>query len=295
MAAADIPARSASGGEATMTSQAKFHLIFNAVGALIGLTIVGYIVYSLTHTETEAACTARYPAPTRLALHMSDGAAMSPIELQARAGSDEWGIHENASVVADAPGGAALQVKLANVPEVETASGRAANGIFFRWAPPGIEAAKAACLSYMLWLPDDFEFGDGGLLPGIVGEAQGDESGSGAAPTLGARPQWRSAGEAALNVAPPGSGYAPVTQKGFPLPKGRWMRIEQELVLNAPGQSNGIARLWLDGDLQAESTHVVLREDDSAAIRGVLADIGYTRLPAQPGTLRITPFEMAWK
>ena len=69
-----------------MTSQARFHLIFNLVGGLIGLVLVGWIVYTLTHTETEAACSTRYPAPVRFALHTSDGAHMSPIELQARAG-----------------------------------------------------------------------------------------------------------------------------------------------------------------------------------------------------------------
>ena len=278
-----------------MTSQAKFHLIFNTAGALIGLAIAGYVVYSLTHTEQEAACSAHYPAPTRLALHMTDGAHMSPIELQARAGSDEWGIHENASVVADAPGGAALQVRLASVPEVESASGRPANGIFFRWAPPGIETAKAACLSYMLWLSDDFAFADGGVLPGIFGGAQ-DGAGAPDGTRLGARPQWRAEDQFALAVAAAGSGYAPVTQRRFQLLKGRWVRIEQEIVLNAPGQTDGVARLWLDGDLKAESTSVVLRKDANAAILGVLADIGYTRSsPAQPGILRITPFEMAWK
>jgi Polysaccharide lyase 14 len=278
-----------------MTSQSKFHLIFNTVGALIGITVVGYIVYSLLHSETETACRARYPAATRLGLQTSDGALMSTLELQARAGVDEYGINENAKMIADAPGGVAIEVTLAPVAEVESRAERSANGIFFRWTPPGIGAATAGCLSYMLWLPDDFDFGMGGLLPGIVGEAKADESGS-AAPTLGARPQWRGEGEAALNVAPSGSNYAPVTQSRFPLPKGRWVRIEQELVLNTPGQADGVARLWLDGDLMAESTHVVVREDDRAAIRGVLADIGYTiSVPAKPGTLRITPFEMAWK
>ncbi len=276
-----------------MTSQAKFHLLYNVVGGLIGLAIVGYVVYSLTHIEKEAACSARYPAPMRLALHMSDGAAMSPIELQARAGHDEWGVNENATVIADASGGVAVEVKLADVADVETASGRPANGIFYRWTPPGLETAKAGCLSYKLWLPDDFDFADGGLLPGIFGG--GPEAASDAATRLGERPQWRSEGRSALDVAAAGAGYAPITQDGFPLPKGRWVRIEQEIVLNTPGEADGVVRLWLDGDLKGESTNMVLRTDESATIRGVLADIGYTRLPEKPGTLRITPFELSWK
>ena len=276
-----------------MTSQTKFHLIFNTLGALIGITVVVYVFYSLLHTETEAACRARYPAATRMALHMSDGALMSPIELQARAGIDEYGINGNTRMIADAPGGAAIEVTLAAVPDVEKSGTRSANGIFFRWTPPGIGEATSGCLSYMLWLPDDFEFSDGGLLPGIVGEAQAADAG--AALPLGTRPVWRADGETVLDVATAGAAYLPFLQSGFALPKGRWVSLEQELVLNTAGQANGIARLWLDGDLKAESTNLDLRKDVGAAVRGVLADIGYTRLPGKPGALRVTPFEMAWK
>ncbi len=276
-----------------MTSQTKFNIIFNTLGALIGLTVVGYVLYALTHTETAAACRARYPAATRLALSMTDGKPMTPMQLQARAGVDEYGVNGNAKVIADAPGGVAVDVSLAPVADVESAGERPANGIFFRWTPSGIGSATAGCLSYMLWLPDDFDFGDGGLLPGIFGDAKVE--GADAAKSLGARPQWHIKGETTLYVATPGSGYT-ATQKGFTLPKGRWVLIEQELVLNAPGQADGVARLWLDGDLKAESGGLMLLgQDQSGSIRGVLADIGYTKVPGKPGTLRITPFEMAWK
>ncbi len=46
----------------------------------------------------EPACSARYPAPMRFALNTSDGKLLSPIELQARVGLNEWGINENAKV-----------------------------------------------------------------------------------------------------------------------------------------------------------------------------------------------------
>jgi hypothetical protein len=276
-----------------MTSQTKFHLIFNTLGALVGITVVVYIVHSLFYTETEAACSARYPAATRMSLHMSDGASMSPIELQARVGVDEYGVNGNTRMIADAPGGGgAIEVTLATVPDVEKSGTRAANGIFFRWTPPGIGEATSGCLSYRLWLPDDFEFGHGGFLPGIVGAAQAADT---EALPLGTRPVWRPDGETVLDVATTGAGYIPFLQSGFALPKGRWVQIEQELVLNTPGQANGIARLWLDGELKAESTNLDVRKDASAAISGVLSDIGYARMPDKPGTLRITPFEMAWK
>jgi Polysaccharide lyase 14 len=284
-----------------MTSQTKFHLIFNTLGALIGLSIVGYILYSLVHTETEAACRARYPAATRLSLNMSDGKPMTPMQLQARAGVDEYGVNGNTKVITDAPGGVAVEVALAPVADVESAGEKPANGIFFKWTPAGIGSATAACLSYMLWLPDDFDFADGGLLPGIFGDAKGGEPDAAevadaeAPQRLGARPVWWIKGETTLQAATAGAGYKPV-QKGFTLPKGRWVEIEQELVLNTAGKADGVARLWLDGDLKADSGGLMLLgKDQSGAIRGVLADIGYAKVPGKPGALRITPFELAWK
>jgi phage shock protein PspC (stress-responsive transcriptional regulator) len=282
-----------------MTRQTLYTLIFNAVGVLIGLTVIGYVINSLVFTETEPSCSARYPAPMRFSLHTRHGAAMSPIELQARVGLNEWGINENAHVVeaAEAPGGAALAVKLATVPEVESGNGRPANGVSFRWTPAGVRNASAACLSYELWLPDDFAFGDGGLLPGPfggpLGAATSDPSST---ERFAARVQWRRGDEGSFDVASTGAtGYLSVNQRGIPLPKGRWMRIEQELVLNTPGEADGVVRMWLDGALKAESTHMALRKDESEKILGVLAGIGYFRAPAKPGMLRIGPFELAWK
>jgi hypothetical protein len=280
-----------------MTRQTLLNLIFNGLGALLGLTILGYVAYSLVHKEVEPPCSARYPAPTRFALYASGGGLLTPLELQARVGLNEWGINENAKVVADtaAPGGAALEVSLKSVPEIET-GGRHANGIHFRWTPQGVRAASSACLSYSLWLPNDFAFDTAGLLPALFGGANGAAATAvGSEGGFAARFAWRAGGDAALFVATAGQGFAAVNQAGFPLPKGRFMRIEQELVLNAPGEANGTARLWLDGELKAETKRLELRKDTSATIAGVLADIGYVRAPAKPGVLRLTPFELSWK
>ncbi len=280
-----------------MTRQTTYNLIFNAVGALIGVTVLGYVAYAFFHTERAAPCSARYPAPLRFALHTSTGTLLSPIELQARVGLNEWGVNENARVVeaAEAPGGAALEVTLAGVPDVE-AGGRPANGVSFRWAPQGARAAGGVCLSYQVWLPHDFSFENGGLLPGPFGGPPGaGASGPDANGRFAAHPLWRQAGDGTFDVAPTGSGYVPVDRRGFPLPKGRWISIEQELVLNAPGEANGLVRLWLDGALKAETTRLALRTDAAEKFIGVLADIGYVRAPEKAGTLRITPFELSWQ
>jgi Polysaccharide lyase 14 len=281
-----------------MSRQTIYSILFNVVGVLIGVTVVVYIINSLVFTEKEASCSARYPAPMRFALHTGAGTLLSPIELQARVGLNEWGVNENASVVdaPESPGAAALEVKLATVPEVEAGKDRSANGVSFRWLPAGLGAASSACLSYKLWLPDDFDFAEGGLLPGPFGGAPGVAASDLASKDrFAAHVQWLRGGEGSLNVATMGAGYASIGHGGIPLPKGRWMRIEQEMVLNTPGQENGVVRMWIDGELKAESTRMALRKDAGEKILGVLADIGYLSAPAAPGMLRMGPFELAWK
>lgn len=281
-----------------MKKSTALFLLFNFVGVLVGLVVVGYVAYSALHTELEPPCSTRYPAPMRFALKTGDGTLLSPIELQARSGPNEWGVIENTKVVpaAKAPGGVAVEVKLASVAVNEPVSGRATNGVDFRWTPPGVEPATAACLSYSLWLPDDFAFNSGGVLPGIFGGLPagmlGQDDGE---KQFGSRLQWRSGVEAKLGIAAAGSDYRPVSAPGFPLPKGRWTRIEQELVLNAPGAGNGLVRLWVDGQLKAEDPKVALRTDPNAKISGVLADIGYFRNSSKASLLRLSPFELSWR
>jgi hypothetical protein len=276
-----------------MKSPSAFHLLINGAGVLIGLVVVGYVVYAALRTEEEPPCTSRYPAPMRFGLLANDGKPLSPLELQARAGLREWGVIENATVAADerAPAGAALQVKLAMLTsegEVE-AAGRPRNGLDFRWTVTGAKAATAACLSYSVWLPEKFDFNEGGTLPGIAGGSPDTPS------AFGARLQWRVGGEAELAVATAGAPFRPVNQPNFLLQRGRWSQVEQEIVLNTPGAEDGLARLWIDGKLKAEDTTVAFRSDAGAGIAGVTADVGYWRAPAKPGELRLSAFELAWQ
>jgi hypothetical protein len=273
-----------------MKSPSAFHLLINGAGVLIGLGAVGYIVYAAFLTEEEAPCASRYPAPMRFALRANDGKPLSPLELQARSGLREWGVIENASVATDAkaPAGAALQVKLATLASQGTSEGRARNGIDFRWSVAGAKAAKAACLSYSVRLPDKFDFGPGGNLPGIAG-------GTPDTPTaFGTRLQWHAGGEAELAIALSGAPFRGVIP-GFALLPGHWTQVEQELVLNTPGAKDGLARLWIDGKLRAEDTKVAFRSDAGAGITGVAADIGYWRAPSKPGELKLSAFELAWR
>lgn len=283
-------------GQRQMTKPNVYNLIFNGLGVLLGLIVVGYIVRSAFLTETEPPCSARYPASLQFALKTPGGALLSPIELQARVGLHEWGIMGNAEIVPEGPGGAALQVKLATVNQDETGGAQRSNGVHFRWSPAGIGQAHSACLMYSVWLPKDFAFNSGGLLPGIVGgtsaAANGDAGQNG---RFGTRIRWRRDGGAELAVASTGSGYLPAGRRSFPLERGKWTRFEQEIVLNTPGQADGMVRMWVDGQLKAQAEKLSLRTDAMGKIIGVLADVGYVRQGDKTGVLRISPFELAWR
>jgi hypothetical protein len=68
-----------------VSKRATYNLMFNAVGALLVLTVIGYVAWSLFQFEREEPCRGRYPAPTRFSLTTAAGAPLSPIELQGRA------------------------------------------------------------------------------------------------------------------------------------------------------------------------------------------------------------------
>ena len=189
-------------------------------------------------------------------------------------------------------------MKLAPVPRRASAPGRATQTASLSiGAPRASPRRTAACLSYSVWLPKDFPFTDGGVLPGIFG-TQPDaineplKDGSG----FGTRISWRRDGEGDLAAKPSGSGYLTLNQRGFPLARGRWMRIEQEIVLNAPGQADGhrqaVGRRRAQG---REHRARACARTRTETMSGVLADVGYLRATGSAGSLRISPFEIAWR
>jgi len=284
-----------------MQNPKYFNLLVNTVGALLGLFIVGYIVYSAMLSNAEPPCSTRYPAPTRFALKTSQGTPQTPIQLQARAGASERGVLENAAVVpaSDAPTGEALEVQLRHSGKGANGKPPAFTGVYFRWSPPGMAGASAACLTYSVWLPEGFDYGRGGLLPGIFGgQAPGPGPASSSAPgkaDFGTRIMWAADGQALVQIEAGTTEFRTLDTSSFLLQPGRWIKIEQEVVLNAPGQADGAVRLWSDGKLVSEQGRQTLRSDEKSAISGVLAEILYLPEPDKAGMLRLSPFEMAWR
>jgi hypothetical protein len=281
-----------------MNKPAIYKLAFNAIGILIGIVVVGYVVFSLFETTAEPSCAQTFPAPHRFALTSATGERHSPITLQARAGLREWGMTENIQTVPEPgmPGGAALQVRLAQT-SAEDAGGRPANGVSFRWTPPDVDKAQAACLSYRVWLPEDFAFGDGGILPGLFGGLSGIDAADVDEETrFGAYLGWDRTGAGILYAKLDGTRARKIGGRSrFAVRQGRWTHIAQELVLNTPGETDGRVRVWVDGHLKADVAKLALRRDAKEGIGGVLADIGYLQEPKTPGMLRLSPFELSWR
>ena len=113
---------------------------------------------------------------------------------------------------------------------------------------------------------------------------------------------WTGAGRS-LSAVPIWTVFTtPANVHGSPMPVGRWVRVDQEVILNAPGVPNGKTRLWIDQVLRAEIRNADLRESPKMAIQGVSADahFGQPTVNDKLGAGRakkteeiwITPFEI---
>ena len=118
--------------------------------------------------------------------------------------------------------------------------------------------------------------------------------------TFSIRYMWREAGKGELLLTLPKDGEVKTTSsdgEAFLLPAGKWVRLEQEIVLNRPGYRDGWIRVWADGKLVVDKQQMVLRENDGVMFGGVQADAYFggqdSSFAAPKDTrLRLTPFEV---
>lgn len=281
-------------------------LLFNAAGVLIGLFAVGWVVSDMFAVETTKVCAARYNVSTLLPIKNERGELLSPIELQAMAGTREYGMLEQARIasVAGAPAPVVLQIA---IPQGLAKSKRGADdtpsGVGMRWAPPEIAGATSACLTYSAFLPADFEAGDGGMLPGLYGGSRFDGYDRGEKkPGFAARVMWRDNANGDVTVQGPriaDKSAASIGRDRFQFKRGRWVQIEQEVVLNTPGKPDGVYRLWVDGVMRLERYKLQWRDEAGTTIDGVVGNVGYGTVD-KPGKaprasqISLTPFELRW-
>lgn len=291
-----------------MAQQIPAKLIVNGVGAIAALIVVGWIGYTAFEKDEAAICEGRYPSSTRLDLTSGSGQSVSLSELQARLGQSEWGVMQNARIVDPESGDAppVLAITLEKGSSAGYKPDQTRGGIGFTWTPSDMREAtpKAACLSYRVFLPKGFKFGNGGTLPGLTIGNGFDSRGE---PLIGSgsavRSGWNRDGLVFVNVQ-----YAHTDGWKNPTaissktrwPDGRWVNVEQEVILNDAGKKNGIVRLWLDGELAGENKKLALRGDDELAMAGVIADTHYgsitnTATAPEDAEIRLSPFVVRWQ
>jgi hypothetical protein len=278
----------------------------NAAASLVAVAIVALAVRGVLYKEDALPCSTRYDNGTLFGLQDKSGGAISPTDLQGRLAGSDWGLLENTTVVRlkDGPAPVALQISLPKLADKAETSAQPKSGMGFTWLPTKLPNAKAACLTYNVWLPQDFNFGTGGALPGLFGGEAGDTPSLKSKAAFSTRNAWSPDGQAQVRTVtaadPKGTIYA-ADANGLELQRGRWSRLEQEVVLNQPGEKDGILRVWVDGKLRLADTAMVFRKDERSLLRGVIADVHYsngalTAMPSPKTTaLQMTPFELYWQ
>jgi hypothetical protein len=291
-----------------MSQQVPAKLIVNGVGAVAALIVVGWLGYTAFDSDEAAVCEGRYPSSTLFALTSGSGETVSLSELQARIGSREWGLLQNARIIEPEASGQppVLAVTLGKGTSAGYKPDQTRGGIGFSWTPADMRDAspKAACLTYRVFLPNGFKNSIGGTLPGLAIGAAFDPRGEAIVGEGAAvRPGWNREGNAYVNVQ-----YA--TAEGWKNPTaissktrwpvGRWVTVEQEVILNDVGKKNGVVRLWLDGAIAGENKKLALRGEEGLAMAGVIADAHYgsiTNLATAPedAEIRLSPFVVRWQ
>jgi len=210
------------------------------------------------------------------------GTLLSAADLQSALGGKDLGVIENLSITGeqDAPAPVSMRVRLPKGAASPCATAERKGGMSFPWEPRSLERASAACVSYDVLLPAEFDFSRGGRLPGPIGsDGVGQDS-------FAARMLWRPGGGGAVAVRTLSAGDVRQSTLGldeFAFPRGRWFRIEQEVVLNTPKQANGKLTVWVDGALVGERGDLVFRTDAAVAVIGVSAEVSMeATTPAQP-------------
>lgn len=284
-----------------MLNLSRNTVLLNGAALLIVAASGFAVLRSLVVTEDATVCSERFVNGSRIGLDNA-GAPLSAAELQGRLGGNDWGLEGAARAVKLKAGPAkhALQFDLSAQHATTGDDSHRRPGVGFVWAPTGFKPVKAACLSYAVFLPEDFDFGKGGRLPGLIGSREANTTPLD--PDFSARIAWQQGGIADIYTHLPGWTLGrPMgnDRHGFALPKGRWVAIEQEVVLNDIGAKNGLVRLWIDGTLRFEKSGLGFRDAKAgtaeAAITGVMAELVMTGQAA--GAARkvwLTPFELRW-
>lgn len=282
-----------------MQMPSRLGILFNGAALLIaGASVAAAVRYTFMADDIPA-CSTRYEHGTQFSLARPGGELLTPADLQARSAGTDWGLIENTRVI-EARGSSAKQaIEVRFMPAKAAATPADGKmGMGFSWMPKGASKPAAACLTYSVFLSKDFDFAKGGRLPGFLASAADQDAAAG---TVSSRIAWRESGglELRAQIADWLEPRRIVGDKVYILPRGQWVSLEQEIVLNTPGVKNGVLRLWADGALILEKTGLVIHERGPAQVSGVLAEttlsvLAGTTLPKDQKIL-LSPPELRWQ
>lgn len=271
----------------------------HASAGLLGLVILIVLIRGALVRDVIVSCADRFEHGTVYGLETRTG-LLTPVELQGALAGRDYGVMENLDIVRfkEGPANSGIRVRLAALDQKSTTDGRITNGVDFSWSPRRFPKGTTACLSYSVRVPQDFKPAGGGRLPSLVG-APSDTAGE--LRTIAANLVWSADGTLLMDVKsePPGDGVVQATNvlSDVKLQPGRWMRIDQEVVLNTPGKPDGAVRLWVDGSLRLKSKGIVIRRNPKTLLDSVAITVAYTSAQVAhltPATVEVSPFELRW-
>jgi hypothetical protein len=280
-----------------MSMPSKKTMLFNAAASLVAILAVVGVVRTWLAPSTMSSCSERYSTSMVFPLER-DGVVLTATDIQARTGGRDAGLIENVDVIRlkRGPVPIAMSVELPKGSAAPTSSVVPKGGLSLPWQPRSLKDKTTVCLSYQILLPSDFDFNLGGALPGVFGGVeqsndrflvqlgwrQGGSIGATSYVTLDAK-KWKQQAEA----------------EGYTIPRGRWVKIDQEVILNEPDLENGVLRVWLDGALAIDKADIAYRVKPDITLAGVAADLFYSgedvsgRAPADAKVM-LSPFEIRW-
>jgi hypothetical protein len=271
------------------------------IGGLFVIGAAAWVKQTLFPGEPEP-CTKRYHASLSFPRQEAGAPPLDARAMQTGLGYDEHGLLENVSIKHEtaSPGLLTLSVRIpAGSLDPKTEDGPK-GGVSYTWKSGMPATTAVGCLAYEVFLPKDFAFHQGGDLPGIFGGEPASEGPDGFSTSL----HWHPDRKAQISVTGPApSGgretHRTLTRKGWTFETDRWVRFEQEVMLNTPGEPDGVVRLWADGKLVAEETAVLFRKSVRTGISGVAVRAHYSGKDASYAapadtTIYMTPVDMRW-
>lgn len=140
------------------------------------------------------------------------------------------------------------------------------------YLPRAAGPVDAALLRYWVRFPEGFDFVRGGKLPGLYGgTATAGRRLPDGSDGFSTRFMWREGGAAEVYAYLPGSEEhgTSLGRGAWSWPTGRWVRVEQEVHLNTPGEDDGSIEVRVDGETVLEERDLVFRDTDDLQVEGV--------------------------